>query len=97
MEGLTISISFVQALLARAKQSGHDIDALLDLGLAYSTGSCGREIDLISAHKWFNLAALGGSEEAQYCRADIACQMTGREIAEAQRSARTWLATQNAH
>jgi len=30
MEGLTISISFVQALLARAKQSGHDIDALLD-------------------------------------------------------------------
>ena len=77
--------------------AAQDIDALLDLGLAYSTGAQGYEIDLISAHKWFNLAALGGSEEAQFCRADIADQMTGREIAEAQRSARTWLATHNAH
>jgi len=74
-----------------------DIDTLLDLGFACSTGTRGYEIDLISAHKWFNLAALGGSQEAQYCRADIADQMTGREIAEAQRSARTWLATHNAH
>jgi AraC-like DNA-binding protein len=30
MEGLTISISFVQALLAPARQSGHDIEALLN-------------------------------------------------------------------
>lgn len=30
MEGLTISISFVQALLACVKQRGHDIDALLE-------------------------------------------------------------------
>ncbi len=74
-----------------------DIDALLDLGFGYSTGTRGYEFDLVSAHKWFNLAALGGSEEAQYCRADIAGQMTGREIAEAQRSARAWLATRNAH
>lgn len=74
-----------------------DIDALLDLGFAYSTGARGYEIDLVSAHKWFNLAALGGSQEAQYCRADIAGQMTGREIAEAQRGARTWLATRSAH
>ncbi len=74
-----------------------DIDALLDLGFAYSTGARGYDLDLVSAHKWFNLAALGGSTEAQYCRADIADQMTRSEIAEAQRSARTWLATHNAH
>jgi len=74
-----------------------DIDALLDLGFAYSTGTRGYAFDLVSAHKWFNLAALGGSEEAQYCRADIADQMSTREIAEAQRSARAWLATHNAH
>lgn len=74
-----------------------DIDTLLDLGFAYSTGTRGYEYDLVSAHKWFNLAALGGSREAQHCRADIAGQMTSREIAAAQRSARAWLATRNAH
>ncbi len=74
-----------------------DTDALLDLGFAYSTGASGYSIDLITAHKWFNLAALAGSEEAQYCRSDIADQMSRREIAEAQRQARTWLASQSAH
>jgi uncharacterized protein len=66
-------------------------DALYDLGIAYSTGSGGVEVDLIEAHKWFNLAALNGSEEAMMCRADISDDMTAREIAEAQRQARAWL------
>lgn len=74
-----------------------DTDALLDLGFACSTGSQGSAVDLVMAHQWFNLAALAGSQEAQYCRADIADQMTGREIAEAQRSARAWLAIRSAH
>lgn len=68
-----------------------DADALYDLGMAYSTGSGGVDIDMIEAHKWFNLAALGGSEEAMMCRADISDDMTAREIAEAQRQARAWL------
>ena len=66
-------------------------DALYDLGMAYSTGSSGVEVDLIEAHKWFNLAALNGSEAAMMCRADISDDMTAREIAEAQRQARAWL------
>ena len=61
------------------------------LGMAYSTGSGGVEVDMIEAHKWFNLAALNGSEEAMMCRADISDDMTAREIAEAQRQARAWL------
>ncbi|MVZ98440.1 hypothetical protein EUU23_12125 [Sphingorhabdus sp. IMCC26285] len=65
-------------------------EALYDLGMAYSTGG-GVEIDLIEAHKWFNLAALNGSEAAMMCRADISDDMTAREIAEAQRQARAWL------
>ena len=69
-----------------------DIKALYDLGVAFSTGTGGVEIDLIEAHKWFNLAALNGSAMAQECRADIAEDMTAREIAEAQRGARAWLA-----
>ena len=70
-----------------------DPDALYELGVAYSTGTHGLDVDLIEAHKWFNLAALNGSEAAQECRADIAEDMTAREIAEAQRQARAWLAT----
>ena len=46
---------------------------------------------MIEAHKWFNLAASKGHEEAAYCRADISDEMTEREIAEAQRQAREWL------
>jgi TPR repeat protein len=69
------------------------IDALYQLGIAYSTGSDGVDVDLIEAHKWFNLAALSGCTMAQQCRAEIADEMTAREIAEAQRGARAWLAT----
>ena len=69
-----------------------DVDALFELGVTFSTGRGGVEIDLVEAHKWFNLAALSGSERGQECRAEIALEMTAREIAEAQRSARSWLA-----
>jgi uncharacterized protein len=70
-----------------------DVDALFDLGLTYSTGRGGVPVDLVEAHKWFNLAALSGSERGQECRAEIAVEMTAREIAEAQRQARSWLAS----
>jgi TPR repeat protein len=66
-------------------------DALYELGIAYSSGTCGIEVDLIEAHKWFNLAALNGSSRGQACRAEISEEMTAREIAEAQRQARAWL------
>jgi TPR repeat protein len=69
-----------------------DARACYDLGVAFSTGSNGADCDLIEAHKWFNLAAARGHEEAAHCRADISEEMTAREIAEAQRRARQWLA-----
>lgn len=69
-----------------------DVAALFNLGVAYSTGSGGVECDLIEAHKWFNLAASRGHDDAADCRADVADEMTAREIAEAQRRARQWLA-----
>lgn len=68
-----------------------DADALYELGIAFSTGSGGTIVDLIEAHKWFNLAALNGSGMGQECRAEIADCMSAREIAEAQRQARAWL------
>lgn len=66
-------------------------DALYELGVAYSTGSSGVDVDLVEAHKWFNLAALNGSIRGQESRAEIADEMSAREIAEAQRQARAWL------
>jgi len=66
-------------------------DACYDLGIAYSCGTSGVDIDLVQAHKWFNLAALAGSEEGQALRAEVAGEMSTREIAEAQRLARAFL------
>jgi uncharacterized protein len=80
---------FIESRISEAATG--DVKALFDLGVAFSTGSGGIGVDLIEAHKWFNLAALNGSIEAQECRADIAEEMTAREIAEAQRQARAWL------
>jgi TPR repeat protein len=65
-------------------------DALYNLGLAYSTGQ-GVSVDYVAAHKWFNLAAMKGSEIAKSWRAQISSEMTSNQIAEAQRLAREWL------
>ncbi|MCW1383144.1 hypothetical protein OLX02_09945 [Novosphingobium sp. KCTC 2891] len=81
--------AIVGACLAAAQQG--DGTAYFDLGVAFSTGSHDVDCDLIEAHKWFNLAAVSGHEEAAQCRADVAEDMTAREIAEAQRRAREWL------
>ena len=81
----------VRSRLADAERG--DVDALYELGLTYSTGRGGINVDLVEAHKWFNLAALSGSSRGQECRAEIAMEMTAREIAEAQRQARSWLGT----
>ena len=74
-----------------AAAAAGDENAYFDLGVVFSTGGHGVECDLIEAHKWFNLAASRGHEEAAWCRADVSDEMTAREIAEAQRRAREWL------
>jgi uncharacterized protein len=65
-------------------------DMLFELGMMYSLG---REVpvDLISAHKWFNLAAVKGNRDAIRLRREIADQMSEGEIVAAQRAARDWL------
>ena len=68
-----------------------DVNAYYDLGIFYSTGTGGAGLDLIEAHKWFNLAAVRGHEAAQEARGEIADDMTAREIATAQAAARAWL------
>jgi hypothetical protein len=65
-------------------------DVLFDLGLMYSTGRTGM-VDLVAAHKWFNLAALKGRVDAIPLRREVAEQMTEDQIAVAQREARAWV------
>jgi TPR repeat protein len=66
-------------------------DALFELGLMHCAGRDGA-LDLVNAHKWFNLAAMRGNAEAKRYRMEIAREMSRAEIAEAQRLAREWLA-----
>lgn len=65
-------------------------DALYELGLMYSAGR-DVDLDLVAAHKWFNLAALRGNEDARVRRQEIARDMSRTDIAKAQRLARHWL------
>jgi hypothetical protein len=67
-------------------------DVLFDLGMIYSTGRSGL-IDLVAAHKWFNLAALKGRVDAIALRREVADLMSEAEIAAAQREARAWMTT----
>lgn len=63
---------------------------LFELGMMYSVGRS-VPIDYVTAHKWFNLAAMQGSDDAARLRQEIAEQMSDSEIAAAQRAARAWL------
>ena len=65
-------------------------DMLFELGMMYSIGR-DMPIDLVSAHKWFNLAAMKGNREAIRLRQEVAAQMSDVDIAAAQRAARDWL------
>ncbi len=89
--GLKSAQFLMQSRFAGAE--GQTAEACFDLGVAYSCGTGGLPVDLIEAHKWFNLAALKGSEEGQAMRAEVAEEMSAREIAEAQRQARALIAT----
>lgn len=65
---------------------------LFDLGMMYSVGR-NVPIDYVTAHKWFNLAAMQGNQDAARLRQEVAVQMSDVEIAAAQRAARAWLKT----
>jgi uncharacterized protein len=65
-------------------------DVLFERGLYWASGRSG-VVNLVAAHKWFNLAALKGRLDAIELRREVAEMMSEVEIAMAQREARTWL------
>ncbi len=67
-------------------------DALFELGILYATGR-DVDIDLVTAHKWFNLAAVRGNISARTYRVELAREITAHQISDAQRQARERLQT----
>ena len=65
-------------------------DECFAFGMIHSAGA-GVTIDLVQAHKWFNIAAMRGHRDAAQLRREIAEQMSDTEIGTAQRAARDWL------
>jgi hypothetical protein len=71
-------------------------DVLFERGLYWASGRSG-VVNLVAAHKWFNLAALKGRADAIELRREVAELMSELEIATAQREARAWMTTQTTH
>ena len=67
-----------------------EADDCFERGMMFSSG---RDValDMIEAHKWFNIAAMRGNTDAGRLRREIAEQMSDAEIGVAQRAARDWL------
>ncbi len=65
-------------------------DVLFERGLYWASGRAG-VVNLVAAHKWFNLAAVKGRADAIQMRREIAELMSEVEIATAQREARDWM------
>ncbi|HET7412439.1 MAG TPA: sel1 repeat family protein [Pararhizobium sp.] len=85
--------------MARFEVLDHDLatmggeakaDTLCEMGLRYATGR-DAPIDLIAAHKWFNIAAIKGSDRAAELRGDVAQMMTKPQLVMALRAAREWM------
>ena len=82
----TAAASVESSMLRR----GANAEKMFQLGMMYASG---RSVpaDMVSAHKWFNIAALRGNAEAARLRREVAEEMSEGEIATAQRAARDWI------
>lgn len=87
---MTITVQSDALMSATAILSGEE---MYRLGLEASVEDGDGSFDLIIAHKWFNLAAMMGNQEARTYRAELAREMSAEEVAEAQRLAREYLST----
>jgi len=85
-----IQVEAPEALLTRDAP----VEELYRIGLIYSEGM-DVAVDLIAAHKWFNIAATRGHRDARICRQEMAEMMTSEEILKAQRAAREWMKKAN--
>ncbi len=84
-------MAYIEMIEIMAVESAEtDAEGCFALGMTYSAGA-GVAVDLVQAHKWFNIAAMRGHRDAAQLRREIAEQMSDSEIGCAQRAARDWL------
>ena len=57
----------------------------------YLSAGRGGQVDLVEAHKWFNIAAASGDRSAAQHRDELAEEMSRQELAAALRAAREWI------
>lgn len=80
----------IENAMANSLPQSATADDMLAMGLKYCFGR-GVAQNYVEAHKWFNLAALKGSDNAKSYRCELAREMSAQQIAEAQRQARAWM------
>jgi uncharacterized protein len=80
----------IEIVAAKAVAEPADAEGCFGFGMMYSSGA-GVDVDLVQAHKWFNIAAMRGHSDGARLRREIAEQMSDSEIGCAQRAARDWL------
>lgn len=80
----------IENTMANSLPLSASADDMLAMGLKYCFGR-GVSQNYVEAHKWFNLAALKGSDNAKSYRCELAREMSAQQIAEAQRQARAWM------
>lgn len=83
-------MAYIDSAAAIAAIEPDDAAGCFENGMVYSAGA-GVAIDLVEAHKWFNIAAMRGHNDAARLRREIAELMSDSEIGQAQRAARDWL------
>jgi TPR repeat protein len=57
----------------------------------YLSAGRGGTVDLVEAHKWFNIAAAAGDPVAARRRNELAREMSREQVAAALRAAREWV------
>ena len=85
----TEGYSVLLSLYRNAAELGN-ADAQNSLGEMYATGKGGLH-DLVQAHRWFNLAALGGDASARKSMEQVEAKMSREQLEQARRQAREWL------
>src|ERR1700675_4917373 len=80
----------IEIVAAAPAAEAADAEGWFGFGMIYSSGA-GVAVDLVQAHKWFNIAAMRGHPDGARLRKEIAEQMADAEIGCAQRAARDWL------
>ncbi len=77
--------------LKLAAEQGYGL-AQYELGLIYRTGY-GLAVDQVQSYVWLNLAAAAGIQQAVAARDDVMRTLSSKQLSQAQKIAREWLAT----